>query len=166
MASWQRWTIDEIDADIARLAIASAFYPLESSVAEAEALGDDPDAIRQQVTKVEFVAPDDLWADEEAVYVNVRQLTEFLKRRDRIRGLPDNRPLREGDVFWIVLPVGDQGGVRALDAPQLIADVDWAGVEVWDVTAAARQVAKHSYDSALRAASDEPSGPELLHRQP
>ena len=33
--TWQRWTIDEIDAGLARVAVAESAYPLESGAAEA-----------------------------------------------------------------------------------------------------------------------------------
>lgn len=66
-----------------------------------------------------------------------------------------------GDVFWIMLPADpglalppergatlDAGAVR-------VAQYRALGVDVWDVTAAARQVAKGDYHRAVRIAGDE-----------
>lgn len=40
-------------------------------------------------------------------------------------------------------------------AQSLIRHANQLGAQVWDVTAAARQAARRSYDAALRTASDE-----------
>ena len=156
-ATWQRWTIDEIDLGVVRLAVAEAQQPLESGVAEAEDHG-TPGRVRARVFDVEEVPPDDLWGDEQVEYMKEDQLRPLLKRRSRIRGLPKNRPLREGDVFWIVLPArAEDEEVHTVTVRQVALDKS-LDVQVWDVTAAARQVAKRTYDDAVRAASDEEVG--------
>lgn len=158
-ATWQRWTIDEIDLGVARLAVAEAFYPLESTVAEAEATNAATDQLRELVATVEDAPPDDLWADEKPVFLPVDELRSLLKRRDEIRGLPDDRPLREGDVFWIVLPATlEEDARRGMTPRGVVRDAAELEIQVWDVTAAARQAAKRTYDAAVRAASDEQPG--------
>jgi hypothetical protein len=155
-ASWQRWTIDEIDAGLARVALAESQYPLESNVAEAYDSGEDLDALREAVFRVENSPPEDIWGDEEAAYLAVDALDSFLRRRADIKALPDPRPLREGDVFWIVLPVEREDEARlGLSAADILDRAEQLGPQVWDVTAAARQAAKRTYDDAVRAATDE-----------
>jgi hypothetical protein len=156
-ATWQRWTIDEIDAGLARVAVAASEYPLESTVAEAAyEEGGDLEAVRDAVFGVENSPPEDIWGDEEAAYLAVDDLDTFLKRRADIKALPDPRPLREGDVFWIVLPVELEEEARlGLTAIDLLARAEQLKPQIWDVTAAARQAAKRTYDDAVRAATDE-----------
>lgn len=162
-ATWQRWTIDEIDLGVARLAVAEALYPLESTVAEAQATNADTDQLRELVVLVEDAPPDDLWTDEKAVFLPVDELRSLLRRRDEIRGLPDDRPLREGDVFWIVLPPTLEEDARRRMTPRGVAKgAAELEIQVWDVTAAARQAAKRTYDAAVRAASDEQPGRDEL----
>ena len=156
VSTWQRWTIDEIDLGVARLAVAQSRHPLESTVAEAEATNADADVLRKLVVEVEDTSPDDLWADEQPIFMPVDELREFLKRRDGIRGLPDERPLREGDVFWVVLsPAVEARALGDLTPRRVMVEAEQLDVQVWDVTAAARQAAKRTYDDALRAASDD-----------
>jgi hypothetical protein len=156
VSTWQRWTIDEIDLGVARLAVAQARYPLESTVAEAEATDADAEVLRELVVEVEDAPPDDLWADEQPVFMPIDELRAFLKRRNDIRGLPDERPLREGDVFWVVLsPALEARTLRDMTARRVMVEAEQLDVQVWDVTAAARQAAKRTYDDALRAASDD-----------
>ncbi|MGH2429345.1 MAG: hypothetical protein ACRDGV_10790 [Candidatus Limnocylindria bacterium] len=159
-ATWQRWTIDELDAGLARVAVAESAYPLESSAAEAQATEADVDTVREAVLRVEDAPPADIWGDEEAVYLHAGRLETFLKRRADIRALPDPRPLREGDVFWIVLPVevGEET-MRELTPQDLLGRAEQLSAQVWDVTAAARQAVKRTYDAAVRAASEEGGPP-------
>ncbi len=158
-ATWQRWTIDEIDLGIVRLAVAEAHVPLESSVAEAEATQARPSEIRERVFEVEDAEPDVLWGDERVAFMTVDELEPFLKRRAQIRGLPGNRPLREGDVFWVVRPQPQAAEAEPRTTVQALARTEMEDVQVWDVTAAARQVAKRTYDRAVRAAADESAEP-------
>ena len=158
-STWQRWTIDEIDLGLARLAVAQSRHPLESSVAEAQATDADPDVLRERVVQVEDAPPDDLWDDEQPVFMALDELRTFLGRRNDIRGLPDDRPLREGDVFWVVLPPTlEARAIRDMTPRGVVARAEDLAVQVWDVTAAARQAAKRTYDDALRAASDDRPG--------
>ena len=158
--TWQRWTIDEIDAGLARVAVADSEYPLESGAAEAMDTKQPVDKVRAAVFKVENAPPDDVWGDEQPVYMPVEELREFLKRRAEIRALPDPRPLREGDVFWIVQsPDLDENARRGLTAAKIMDRADKLQPQVWDVTAAARQAAKRTYDDAVRAATDEAEAP-------
>jgi hypothetical protein len=162
-STWQRWTIDELDAGLARIAVAQARYPLESTVAEAVATEAEVDELREAVARVEDAPPDDLWEDEVPVYLAVDELEPFLRRRDEIPGLPDDRPLREGDVFWVVLPADlDEERFRDLAPAAMMQGASALDVQVWDVTAAARQAAKRTYDAAVRAASDETDLPAML----
>lgn len=154
--TWQRWTIDEIDAGLARVAVAESAYPLESGAAEALYTQQSADEVRAAVFKVENAPPDDIWSDERAEYMQVDDLREFLKRRSEIRALPDPRPLREGDVFWIVLaPDLAEESRSGLTTQGLVDAAHDLEPQVWDVTAAARQAAKRTYDDAVRAATDE-----------
>ena len=89
-------------------------------------------------------------------------LQAFLRERGGKPGLPTNRPLREGDVFWIMVADWPGGGdpLPDLDAAGLaahIADLRGAAVDIWDVTAAARQASKRSYHAVLETtnAADE-----------
>lgn len=164
-ATWQRWTIDEVDAGLARVAVAESEFPLESTVAEAYATGDDVEAVRNAVFRVENSPPEAIWGDEEAVYLAADDLESFLKRRAAIRALPDPRPLREGDVFWIVLPAEvEEEELRGLTAIDVVGRAERLAPQVWDVTAAARQAAKRTYDDALRAATDEAPPPAAKGR--
>jgi hypothetical protein len=157
-STWQRWTIDELDARITRVAVAETAYGLESSVAEAYDTRADVETFRQAVVDTEDVPPEHLWGDERAVYLRVADLQRFLNRRGQVRGLPDPRELREGDVFWILLPATmDETALRRLTPKRILAKGEALGVQVWDVTAAARQAAKRTYDSAVRAAGDDGS---------
>jgi len=159
-AAWQRWTIDEIDSGTCRIIVAHALQPFESSVAEAFDTGADVDELRQRVLDVEDLSADGVWQDEEAAFLPVETLYEFLRRRARIRGLPDPRLLREGDVFWIVLPPDvDEDELAQISPASVLALADELDVQVWDVTAAARQAAKRTYQAALRAGAPEPAVP-------
>jgi hypothetical protein len=146
------------------VAVAESEHPLESNVAEAHDSGQSVDALRKAVFDVENSPPDNIWGDEEPVYLLADDLQAFLKRRADIKALPDPRPLREGDVFWIVLPPGlEEERLRMLEPAHLLDLAHDVKPEVWDVTAAARQAAKRTYDDAVRAATDEaPQPPEAV----
>lgn len=149
-ARWQRWTIDELFEGRARVLVSLARQPLESTAAEARDLaGDQARAgarLRQAVVRAETTSPADLWGPEVVTYVNTRTLERFLRRRTEIPALPDARDLREGDVFWIV-----QFAEGPVLSPSALLRGAQRDVEAWDVTAAARQAAKVTYDEAVRA---------------
>jgi hypothetical protein len=149
--TWQRWTIDELYEGRARVLVSLARRPLESTAAEARDHAERESGagaeLQRAVTRLEFASTDDLWGPELAAYVNARALERFVKRRTDVPALPDHRPLREGDVFWIV-----QAPDGAPTSPSaLLRGEARDAVEVWDVTAAARQAVKHTYDEAVRA---------------
>jgi len=157
-AGWQRWTIDEIDEDLVRVLVAVSHYPLESTAAEAF---DERDAagLRAAVVQDEAASPDDLWSDERAAYVDGKALADFLARRNTAAGLPDARDLREGDVFWVVLPPTVAAEASGLAPTAIVTQADQLEPAVLDVTAASRQAARRTYEAALTAASeDAPEG--------
>jgi hypothetical protein len=154
---WQRWTIDELEEGAARVLIADAMQPLESTVAEAFDSG-VAQAIQSAVLTVENVPPTDLWGEERAVFLPLEALEPFVKLRQTTAGLPDPRPLREGDVFWVVLPTTDhESSLRDLTSAEVLASADQLGLHLADITAAARQTAKVGDDAVVRAASDKGS---------
>jgi hypothetical protein len=152
VASWQRWTIDEIVEETVRVLIADGIYPLESTAAEAL---DDGSAteLRDAVAQDEAVSPDDIWLEERAEYMDAGSLRELLRGKAEAPGLPDARELREGDVFWVVLPP-QLIETMAMDAGPLhpLRHLQAPGAQVLDVTAASRAAARHLYDAVLRGA--------------
>ncbi len=151
---WQRWTIDDLAEGFARVLVADASQPLESSVAEALDVGAAPDVVQEALIQVEDAPPDDLWTEERPAYLPLELLEPFLRLRAPVSGLPDPRPLREGDVFWLVLPTTDSESTLAdLTPAQVVASAEQLEVQVSDITAAARQRAKVAYEAALRAGS-------------
>jgi hypothetical protein len=151
---WQRWTIDELAEGLARILVAGAKEPLESSLAEALDTAATPDVIQEAVTRVEDLSPDELWTEEQQAYLRADLLEPFVRLRAPVPGLPDPRPLREGDVFWVVLPTTDQESTLAdLTPAQVVASADQLEIQVSDITAAARQRAKVANEAALRAGS-------------
>lgn len=152
VASWQRWTIDEIVEETVRVLIADAIYPLESTAAEALDSGAATD-LRQAVVQDEAVSPDDLWLEERAEYMDAGSLRELLHGRTGAPGLPEARDLREGDVFWVVLPP-QLVEAMAMDATAMhpLARLLLSGAQVLDVTAASRAAARQLYDAVLRGA--------------
>lgn len=157
---WQRWTIEEVAEELARLLVAGAQEPLASVLAGTLETVARPEAIQAQVTEVEAISPDKLWTAEEAVYLSVELLEPFVRLRSPIPGLPHPRPIREGDVFWVVLPITDlESSLVGLTPAQVVAGADQLDVRVWDITAAARQRAKVASEAALRAGSTLESGP-------
>lgn len=176
-ATWERWTIDEIDEDVARVLIASAadrewirstseqiLAETTSAMAEGTSLAD---AVREQAMDAELEVASDIWTDEVAAFASLAPLGKFLNRRQGKPGLPTSRPLREGDVFWVVAPTLAQASMSELETVPLrrfaerIAELVEADADVWDVTAAARQAVKASYSRTVRE-SDEADA-EPLH---
>lgn len=104
---WERWTIDEIGEGVARVLISEALMP-ERAVQMAAESGSQASpaerarALRNTVMELERGRPEELWTDERDVYLPVDHLSQLLKQRAGKPGLPGRRPLREGDVFWVV----------------------------------------------------------------
>ena len=150
---WQRWTIDELDAGSARVLVADALQPLESTAAEAFD-GGTAESIQSAVLMVEDSPPADLWTEERAIHLAVAALAPFVKLRQATPGLPDPRPLREGDVFWVVLPTTDDpSSLLDLTPEEILASAEQLGLHLADITAAARQTVKRADAAAVRAAS-------------
>ena len=100
------------------------------------------------------------WSDESIGYAHLVLLQSFLRSRGGKPGLPTNRLLREGDVFWVM--VADwQGRIEPReDMPAVEMEAHATGLrradaDVWDVTAAARQAAKREYHEVVRKASED-----------
>jgi hypothetical protein len=108
------------------------------------------------------------WSDEVEFYVEQGVLVSFLSQRRRGKpGLPGERPLREGDVFYVEIPAAVQWrpsreliGISPGLVREVLQGLLESGVEVWDLTAAARQASKVEYHRALEAPApeDNPSG--------
>jgi hypothetical protein len=83
-------------------------------------------------------------------------LEPFVRLRQATPGLPDPRPLREGDVFWLVLPMTDvPSSLSGLTPEEILASADELALHLSDITVAARQSVKLADDAAVRAASDK-----------
>ena len=175
---WERWTIDEIDEDVVRVLISVAFESdaLRERSRTLVELGDAPQpvrgrlpaAVRDLAMDVEASPTAETWSEERAAFAARADLGGFLAGRVGKPGLPTTRPLREGDVFWIIAP----RGVPGLNADaRLATDHGWlrqyevAEADVWDVTAAARQASKRQYHQVARAAEDDPESTQRLHGQ-
>jgi hypothetical protein len=98
------------------------------------------------------------WSDERPSFMETDSLGRFLKHRSGKPGLPHDRPLREGDVFLVAVNQRDLAqeplsgaGRPAAGTDEVLAAYESAGVDVFDVTAAARQSAKALHDAAIRA---------------
>ena len=114
-------------------------------------------------------APVQSWTAETEAQFDRRLLTTFLvlgARETAAPGQPARDELREGDVYWVIDAAAEADGRRAAhdlttdQTPALLAALAGRGAEVWDVTAAARQVMKRVYGDAAFARRDEQSTPE------
>lgn len=148
-SAWERWTIDEIDEDVARVLVAQATDALADAIGAVEqgVTAGDGAALRTAVAAVEMSAlsqQPEPWSEETQRFYEVEALRAFLKRRDRSAGLPADRDLREGDVFYVQASVAKRSA---------LADYDVETTRVLDVTAAARQRAKRAYDALVRSAT-------------
>lgn len=162
-AHWQRWTIEEVAEELARMLVAGAEEPRASELARTLDTDASPEATQEAVTRVEEHAPDELWTEEEQAYLSIELLEPFVRLRSPVPGLPDPRPIREGDVFWVVLPTTDlESTLVGLTPAQVVASADQLDIRVWDITAAARQRAKVASEAALRAGSklERDAGPD------
>lgn len=165
---WERWTIDEIGEGVARVLVSTARQPSQAAALSEDFLPDTSSsqrrrALRARVMNLELGPPAEMWSDERDVYLPIDQLTSFVRRRGGKPGLPGQRPLREGDVFWVVAYQSAERSVAQArtvpEARELISQYIQADADVFDVTAAARQAAKTWYQSAVqRASPSEPDG--------
>ncbi len=172
---WERWTIDEILDGRVRLltceardsvaADGAAVLPQLAGLPEARP---DREAMAAAAMAIELAPTREAWTDEIGVIVDEAELTRLLGKRTSRGGLPGRRPLREGDVFWVLVPPetdaswapasrwvqvapGDYVS-RAQTATDVLRDYAAAGAVVLDLTAAARQAVKHLYHRAELAA--------------
>jgi hypothetical protein len=168
---WERWTIDELFDQVARVLVCRA-EPLPSHATLIETVRPPADetrpdteavaaTLRAAVAEAE-IRGGESWSDETWSFIDVSRLATFLERRGGKPGLPRNRPLREGDVFLVsverdalkAMPLSDEGR-SAREIGDAVTAYEAAGLEVFDVTAAARQSAKVLHDAALRATARE-----------
>lgn len=158
-ASWQRWTIDEIVDEVARVLVCERLVPPDETLLEllAPVQGDvRPRAadVRALLMAVELGAAEDTWTEERAVFMPLEELDRQLATR-LVPGVPrarDRRP-REGDVFWVVpgaAASAERGADEAVEAAQ-----DLAGSAILDATAAARQATKRTYHRAAQLLDPE-----------
>lgn len=145
---WERWTIDEILDERVRVVACEArrpVHPQAASLVDGLGLtegGSDPDAVTTSAMAIELAPAEETWTDERGAVVEEAALTALLRGRTAGGGLPSERPLREGDVFWLFVPTEVAVLTGQADAAGLASYQD-AGTIVLDLTAAARQAAKH-----------------------
>jgi hypothetical protein len=161
---WERWTIDEIDEEFARVLIsragnASRLRDMAGQVATESSPSSSPrrlsSVLRDEAMRGELNPTTEQWSEEALGYGHLALLQTFLRSRGGKPGLPTNRPLREGDVFWVMVadwpgPVEPPADMSRPDLESHIAALKDANADVWDVTAAARQAAKRSYHEVLK----------------
>jgi hypothetical protein len=184
----ERWMIDEIiDSDVRILrAILRDAAPERGPVETAVSIrprrqarpgrprvraGVEAAAIRRAAVDLE-AAPTTAWTPETEAIADLARMTAFLiggAKRSARPGLPVRETLREGDVYWVIVP----GAAGREDAPArdlavdetaaLLDALDEVNAEAWDVTAAARQVMKRLYAEAAFARADErPTGEQRV----
>lgn len=173
-SAWERWTIDEVDEGIVRVLVSQANDPTElREIVEritGEAEQPPPvrvlrDRLHRAAMAVELAPTEDQWSEEGSMFVMASILEPFLREREGKPGLPTNRPLREGDVFWILLPgfplaVPPARGASLAAGAERVVTFQQRHGDVWDVTAAARQATKHDYHRALELSEEPPPGQE------
>jgi len=166
---WERWTIDEIDEEFARVLIsragnASRLRDMAGQVATESSPASSSrrmsSVLRDEAMRGELNPRTEQWSEEALGYGHLTLLQTFVRSRGGKPGLPTNRPLREGDVFWVMVadwpgPVEPPADMSRADLESHIAALKEATADVWDVTAAARQAAKRSYHEVLRKANEE-----------
>lgn len=167
--TWERWTIDEIADGHVRVLAAGARDELalraltRTEAADARATADD---VRSLVMEAELSRDRTVWGEEAENFFEEGTLATFLnRRREGKAGLPAGRPLREGDVFYVEIPASHftftsmtRGEINSVEGEALLSTYEQWGVEVWDVTAAARQASKLAYHRALAASPEEVRG--------
>lgn len=168
-ALWERWTIDETEEEFARLLISRAantdqLREIAGLVTEeGSPQTGKPELgglLRSQAMHAELNPATAQWSEECFGHVRLSLLRSFLRGRAGKPGLPRNRPLREGDVFWVMVadwpgPPEPLGDFSAAELEVHVAALRTAEADVWDVTAAARQAAKRSYHEVLRRANED-----------
>lgn len=173
-SDWERWTIDERTDGQVRVLVAQTqrrqlVEQLRQSVKRAEPTGRGaPRTARLRDVAMALEQDAEAWSDEVVFFFEESALGEFLNRQRRGKpGLPDSRPLREGDVFYIEIasevrwrPSSEQVRSAPGLAREMLSSFLASGVEVWDLTAAARQATKLDYHRALEAPApeDKPGG--------
>jgi hypothetical protein len=168
----ERWMVDEIvddDVRVLRAALrASAADDLEvegafGATREVESLEARVVVNRDIAFRVEN-GPIDQWTLETEAQFDRPLLTAFLVGGASLTaapGLPVRDQLREGDVYWVIDATAEADGRRAAhdltvdQTPALLLELAAHGAEVWDVTAAARQVMKRLFGEAAFARADE-----------
>jgi hypothetical protein len=173
----ERWMVDEIiddDVRVLRTALRARSADelgIETALGAAgrvEAPAELAIINRELALRLE-AEPVAIWTGETEAHFERGPLTAFLiggARRTAAAGLPVRNDLREGDVYWVMDPAAVADGRRAAhdlgtdQTPALIGALEGAGAEIWDVTAAARQVMKRVYGYAAIARTDGPPAPE------
>jgi hypothetical protein len=168
----ERWMIDEILEGDVRVLRAT----LRGNAPEADAVSgylerdtrdheDARDPVRELVIGVE-AASVDVWTPEIETYVDYPRLEAFILGRATTAspaGLPVRDHLREGDVYWVLTAGEPHESTRhyaaeptaVQETPNVLDAWSEEPYEVWDVTAAARQVIKRLYGRAATAEPDE-----------
>jgi hypothetical protein len=175
---WERWTVDEITDGRVRLLVAAArrtrsLQRLPRGLDQRRSRGGgldarDADWLRSTALELELPRKDVIWAEEVETFCQLTALQDFVDaQRQGKPGLPAVRPVREGDVYYVEIP-SDLGSVRSISAGdvtrgvglELLSTYEQRGVQVWDMTAAARQSSKLVYARAIRAPApeDRPDG--------
>lgn len=149
----ERWTIDELTESTATLL---------RSVYRGEIDATDTGNLREVVSSRERDLTSEVWSEEDDFVLDRQVLERFIYDAvgsSDARDLPRPRELREGDVYWIrseepVPPPQDTIGpdIGPDDTKQFLAAYRDRSVQVWDVTAAARQAAKVTYFQAIESA--------------
>jgi len=173
-ALWERWTIDEIDEEFARVLIARAAVTARIRAIAGSVVGDlsSPgqrhriaDLLKAAAMSAELEPSTEQWSEESYGYARLEALQKFLRARGGKPGLPSERALREGDVFWAVAtdaaPFRPLADMTPAELETHIAVLRKGRADVWDVTAAARQAAKRSYHEVVRRANED----EQLHAE-
>lgn len=177
---WERWTVDEIDEDATRVLISRAGDArqlrdiAERVMTERTSPSSGPTrrlvgVLRSEAMRVELDPAAQEWSEESFGFAPTARLHEFLRGRSGKPGLPTDRPLREGDVFWVLVAdwQGSPDPPSDLSMTELenhIAQLEQATPDVWDVTAAARQAAKRFHHEALRKTNEEDDKQEQAER--
>lgn len=173
-SDWERWTIDEKTDGHVRVLVAQTqsrqqVERLRQSMQRSDPTGREAErTARLRVVAMALEQDDEAWSDEVEFFFEESALEEFLNRRRRGKpGLPGARPLREGDVFYVEIPAEVQWRPSSEEvqstpgvAREMLSSFMASGVEVWDLTAAARQASKLDYHRALEAPApeDKPRG--------
>ena len=155
----ERWAIDELTDSTATL--------LRCAYNQRFELPDSRDG-RSVIEEGETAIASVVWGEEYDRVLDRQPLERFIRRwvrRSRRPGLPPARPLREGDVYWVIsrqAMSSQQDSAEKESTRQFLATCEQHVVEIWDVTGAARQAVKdaHFRVMAKQAAKAVPSAPE------